>query len=335
MEVIKQMGRKKEPVVFHPLVKEWMQDPLVQKRPQTVKNYAYNIQKFLDIQKKRGKALPDIQATDLARFVQEMKENKLSSSTLITNYWSLRSWFEWLHDENKKINGHNLISDEKLKKMQRYFPDVPKNEEVKTKAISDEEVKNVFRNIHDPILHILFWCGLNYGLRAEEYIKLEMRDVDLGNKLLHIREGKGLKKRRIPILDNHVEIWEKWFQTRLEQKQTNHDFVFYSSTGQFQIRNLQRYFNHMSSLIEPIPEHLNKKKLSKEEKLELKQFKKKKWFTSHDLRRTFATNLYKDGVPILVISKLMGHRNINTTQIYLQIEEEELFDIYRKRYNQS
>lgn len=333
------MGRRKEPVVFHPLVKEWFEDPVVkdEKSIKTRRNYAYNIQKFLDEQSKLVKALPDIQKTDLVRFVQKMKEKGLSTNTIITNYWSIRTWVEWLHEEEKQLQGKLIVSDEKLKKFQKYFPRVPKNEKVKTRALSDEEVENILQNVHDPVLHMIFWTGIKNGLRAEEYIKLETDDIDLESKILFIREGKGLKDRRIPILDLHVDVWEKWFEFRKQSLKRQHDFVFFASNGQVRIRNLQRYFNHMSSLVQPLPEHLSKKysKLTKEEKIELKQFKKKHWFTSHDLRRTFATNLKRDGVDILVISKLLGHRSIRTTQIYLCIEEEEIFDAYRKHFNKA
>ncbi|MFX0058385.1 MAG: tyrosine-type recombinase/integrase [Candidatus Heimdallarchaeota archaeon] len=76
-------------------------------------------------------------------------------------------------------------------------------------------------------------------------------------------------------------------------------------------------------------------KLSKIQKLEKKQFKKKHWFTSHHFRRTFATNLKRDGCDILYISKLLGHSSVRTTQLYLRVEEEETFDAYRKHFNQK
>lgn len=44
----------------------------------------------------------------------------------------------------------------------------------------------------------------------------------------------------------------------------------------------------------------------------------------HRFRRTGATMALRVGMPILQVSKLMGHENINTTQIYLDISSEEL-----------
>lgn len=311
--------QKKE---LNPLIVEFMNDPLVtsQKSHKTLRNYGYNVQKFLERMEKHGKTLPNIQTTDLARFVQEMMDRRpkpCSSNTIKVNYWSIRTWIEWLNSEEKMSpDGQLIISDRKLKKFQKYYPDLPKNEEYTTRALNHIEIKSGLRKLHDPILKMLFWVGINYGIRAGEYINLTLQDVDLTNKLLKIRGSKRKKDRRIPVLDHHIQEWEKWFQTRIEYKQTNHKLVFFSSRGKFDIRNLQRYFNHMSELIYGNTEEI----------------KENQWFTSHDLRRTFATNLYREGVNILTISRLMGHGSIQTTQIYLGITEKETFDDYRSHF---
>lgn len=45
------------------------------------------------------------------------------------------------------------------------------------------------------------------------------------------------------------------------------------------------------------------------------------WF--HDLRRTFASTLYRSGVPLLTVSRLLGHRSVKTTERYLGVKLEE------------
>jgi site-specific recombinase XerD len=47
----------------------------------------------------------------------------------------------------------------------------------------------------------------------------------------------------------------------------------------------------------------------------------KKKFTSHTLRHSFATHLLEDGMNILTIKELMGHKRIETTMLYLQIAQ--------------
>ena len=48
-----------------------------------------------------------------------------------------------------------------------------------------------------------------------------------------------------------------------------------------------------------------------------------KGYCFHDLRRTFASILYSKGVPLLTISKLLGHRSVQTTERYLNVKLEE------------
>jgi integrase len=43
----------------------------------------------------------------------------------------------------------------------------------------------------------------------------------------------------------------------------------------------------------------------------------------HDIRRTFASKLYADGVPLVVVSRLLGHRSVTTTERYLGVRLEE------------
>jgi integrase len=210
---------------------------------------------------------------------------------------------------------------------------VPRREKLHTKTLTQEEVDTVFKTINEPIQYMLFWIGVNYGIRADEIINLELDDVDLTAQILCIKADKGLKEREIPILDDHLDVWRKWFQLRLEYRQSNHSYVFFASTGRFQIRNLQRYYNRMSEAITPIPEHLNKKGLNKAEEKELKAFKKNYWFGSHDLLRTFATNLYNGDLDILVISKMLGHNSLTTTQHYLRVEKNKIQDAYRNHFN--
>lgn len=47
---------------------------------------------------------------------------------------------------------------------------------------------------------------------------------------------------------------------------------------------------------------------------------------SHDLRRYYATQLAKDGVPVPIISRLLGHENISTTENYIIIKNADIFE---------
>ena len=50
----------------------------------------------------------------------------------------------------------------------------------------------------------------------------------------------------------------------------------------------------------------------------------------HRFRRTGATMALRAGMPLMTVSKLLGHSNIGVTQIYLDISDDELEEAHRK-----
>ncbi|MHA2295514.1 MAG: tyrosine-type recombinase/integrase [Candidatus Hodarchaeales archaeon] len=184
------------------------------------------------------------------------------------------------------------------------------------RALTPEEEEKGLKILANPIQRMLFWTGLKYGLRRSEYINLKLDDVDLEYRILIIRQSKGNKTRRIPILKNHVPIWQQWFKTREAYSTADHDYVFFTDRGKAGKRSLERYFNK-------ICESIRGKKYG--------DIPEKDRITSHTLRYTFAGNCWRNRMDLLVLSKILGHNSLKTTQRYLRITEKETLDNYEKQ----
>lgn len=52
-------------------------------------------------------------------------------------------------------------------------------------------------------------------------------------------------------------------------------------------------------------------------------------YTPHDFRRMFATESVGSGLPVHIVSKLLGHKHISTTQVYTAVFDEQLVRAYR------
>ncbi|MEM4397442.1 MAG: tyrosine-type recombinase/integrase [Candidatus Woesearchaeota archaeon] len=153
------------------------------------------------------------------------------------------------------------------------------------------EIKKMFFSAHN-IKHRLILMFLYYaGLRVSELINLRYSDLDLKRKTIHIKNAKNNKDR---IIFLHPEIINILKIYNIRKKQ---DFIF--------ITNKKRKYTHRT--IEMVV-----KKISKKAGI-IKKIK------PHTLRHCFATHLLENGLDIVSIQKLLGHRDVRTTQIYTHL----------------
>lgn len=214
----------------------------------------------------------------------------------------IKNYCKYLYQEDK-------LEEKEYKKIMGLKRMKDNNSTDERRALTPQEQEKALQ-LPDPLHRMLCWTGLNYGLRLSEYQKLELSDVDLTNRILTIRQSKGDKTRKIKILREHVATWQTWIKYRQTYPNTNtHNFVFCSPKGKFHKRALERTFQVICQKI----------LLSQHEGDSL---------SSHSFRYTFAVSKWKKGMDILILSKILGHASIQTTQIYLKVTEEEILSKY-------
>lgn len=139
---------------------------------------------------------------------------------------------------------------------------------------------------------LLILLAYGTGLRLSEIINLQVRDINLYARTIHVRAGKGAK-RRFTILPD--KLWNQ-LKMYLQQKQPM-DYVFESNRGgKLHPRTVQKVFQTALKKTDiTIPA------------------------TFHTLRHSFATHLLENGTDIRFIQKLLGHSSLRTTQIYTHV----------------
>lgn len=176
-----------------------------------------------------------------------------------------------------------------------------------------DEVKPIFTEVDIDMLRAacrtpreraeleLLLCS---GIRATELCGLNRNDINF-NTLAGVVKGKGNKERVIYI----TEICKKYLLAYLETRTDDLECMF------------------MSRL---------KKRLSKESlRSDMSKLGKRANIDDvhpHRFRRTFATNLSKKGMNTRAVQKLMGHTDINTTMVYVTLDDETLRNEYQ-HYN--
>lgn len=144
------------------------------------------------------------------------------------------------------------------------------------------------------LLEMLFGTGL----RVSELSNIKPENIDLTNGWIKIT-GKGNKERTIPICDREIKLALKEYTKIRQILNPESEFFFIN--------------RHNKRLSEQSVRFMIRKYAS-DAKLD-------KHITPHMFRHSVATLLLESGVDIMYIQSLLGHSSINTTQIYIQVNE--------------
>lgn len=133
------------------------------------------------------------------------------------------------------------------------------------------------------------------GLRRAELAQLDLRDYDAEAGTLEIRHGKGDKRRLAYLTPSAVPWLERWIEVRGRR----HGPLFYPTVkgGGVALRRMA-----LTTVWHALADRAALAGLEHVE--------------PHDLRRTFATDLLRDGVDLATVARLMGHASSATTEIY-------------------
>ena len=146
------------------------------------------------------------------------------------------------------------------------------------------------------------------GIRASEASNLKIKDIDINAKSIRIF-GKGSKERIVYYGDVFQIILNKYLGVRYKfLGQEENDYLFLNKYG----RKLSR-----QSMEEIINKIMIKSKVNHK-------------ISPHVLRHTFATHLLDNGADLRSVQELLGHENMNTTEIYTHVSNERLRSEYLK-----
>jgi site-specific recombinase XerD len=158
---------------------------------------------------------------------------------------------------------------------------------------------------------VLMWRS---GLRIAEVIALNPRDVDLVNGTISILHGKGDRMRVVGLDAGTAAVIEVWLAKRAELGIGRGHPLFCVTGSPTRGKHLSSaYFREMLKLYA--------------EKADLERR-----VHPHGLRHTFAAQLAREGVPVHVIRKALGHASLATTERYIDhLAPLEVIDTVKRR----
>jgi integrase/recombinase XerC len=157
--------------------------------------------------------------------------------------------------------------------------------------------------IRDQAMFELFY---SCGLRLSELTDLNINDLDLSDRTLIVRSGKGNKTRVLPIGSKAVKSINSWLMLRPQYNPGDETALFISNRGKrISTRNVHQRLQNWCQT-KGVAEHVH----------------------PHMLRHSFASHLLESSQDLRVVQELLGHANISTTQIYTHLNFQHLADVY-------
>ncbi len=250
-------------------------------------------------------------ATDLRRvrkenvdaYMQYMSSKGKSPATITRSAASIRSFYQYMLQRGAvRQNPAKAVA---AVKVERKYPEILTGREVELfleqpKCVDDKGFRD------HAMLEMLYATGI----RVSELISLNVEDVNLAAGFIRC-VGRG-KERIIPLYAAAVKAlrdYLEFIRPRIIADKGEHA-LFVNMNGERMSRQgfwkIIKYY---------------------QEKAEIK-----KDITPHTLRHSFAVHLLENGADLRSIQEMLGHADISSTQIYVNVVQKQLKDIYQKAH---
>ena len=258
----------------------------------TIRNYSHYLSRFCSfVKEEKINNINYIDQKLIVKFKEHLINLKLSKKTTGFHLISVRSLFKWIHQ-----NGENtVLSIDQI--------DIPKAESTKLIFLCGTDVEkllntpdmNLQYGKRDRAILELFYAT---GLRISDLTSLNRDSFDSTKNEMKL-------KKKIFFLPTRAI---KWIIEYINSRSDGNEALFVSSKGKvtrLTPRSVERMLKKYTKQI-GLPDNI----------------------TPKALRHSFATDLLLAGAEIGSVQKMLGHKNISTTQIYTHVTNKQLHDIH-------
>lgn len=242
-----------------------------------------------------GKNPGQITVKDVDHFIEYCEGLHHAVTTINRRLNALRAFYHFLAIESASAPTNPVLPRRHFIRLGTRLP----------RDVEDDVLAQLFAVIHSPRDQAMFILMLRCGLRVGEVRRLGLPDLYLQPVLdmlpriwLH---GKGGGQRVAYLSPQTLTALQRWLDVRPESKDPA---VFLNRFGrQLTVTGIQDRLAHYC----------------REAGL---------WLTCHQFRHTFGRQLIEARVPVTTIQRLLGHKQLATTQIYLNISDPQVQEDY-------
>ena len=239
----------------------------------------------------------------LKSYVSYLKEEGLANTTVSRHIAAMKSWYVFMLSNG--MADTDCAKDIKAPKIEKKIPEILQMSEV-IRLLEEPKGKNPKELRDKAMLELLYATGI----RVSELITLTTSQLNI--QMSYIVCNDGQKERIIPFgikareaLLNYLEYSRG---AMLDSPES--EILFVNCSGQSMSR--QGFWKLIKSYAE-------KAGITTE-------------ITPHTLRHSFAAHLVENGADLKSVQEMMGHSDISTTQIYANLKQSKLRDVYNKAH---
>ncbi|PWD98374.1 tyrosine-type recombinase/integrase [Marinilabilia rubra] len=282
---------------------------------------------FLKFEKRSSDHTVVAYKADLKQFAEYMKEMGVKDEREVKTRF-IRNWVVALHYDNLKPRSIHR----KIASLRAYFKHLLREEVIETSPVEGVILPKLSKNLPDFVKekemdllldHVPF--GEDYpgvrdrtiidlfygtGIRLSELVALKDRSFDFGSGLVKVL-GKRNKERLVPLNQTTLNSVSNYMLRRNQEFGENKAKSFFLTDKGEAIyhklvyRIVNKHLRSVTTLAKKSP---------------------------HILRHTYATILLNRGADINAIKELLGHANLNATQVYTHNTFEKLSSIYNQAH---
>jgi len=236
----------------------------------------------------------------------------LTTNTIIARLRSVKLWFAWM--KKKGVLFFNPLAPVQVPKTVTRLPRGILSPDEIQNVMAQPDLKTVLGYRDRTMMEVLYATGS----RARELCHLRVPDVNLGKKVVRINYGKGGRDRFAPLTSPACRFLERYlneYRPKLAAciRPAGRDWLKKAGTGEDRVF-LSAYGGPMGSVW-----------LGAVMRRYIKQAGVNRPVSPvHCFRHSVATHLLGDGMDVRYVQVLLGHKSINSTQIYTHVERETL-----------
>lgn len=244
-------------------------------------------------------AIEDATTDQLRAYLFELRDRGLKPTTVSFHYRHLKAFYNYLVQED--LLEVNPMAGIRRPKLPYQLPHVLEEHQIAGLLRVAEKRKRTFEGLRNYTMLLVF---LDCGLRVSELISLDVSDINLSNRSILVREGKGERQRIVFMGSRLVKALLKYLTHRGHFDYENRLFVTRSGEP------LKR--RHVERIVQG---------LGKKAGIENVRC------SPHTLRHSALTMMLRNGMDIAAVQAMAGHAQISTTAIYLHTSNKQLREL--------